>query len=77
MKYDRYTAMEITLSVPSVVADGLSSSRVTAMMTQLVNAGKLFRFHEGGTTYFSKCTVVDDMLYTIDEWKELKKSQKQ
>jgi hypothetical protein len=76
MKYDRYTAVEIALSVPSIVADGISSSRVSAMMTQLVNAGKLFGFYEGGTMYFSKCTFVDDMLYTIDEWKELKKSGK-
>ena len=48
-----YTAQDITNSVPSVVAAGLSGNRVTAMLTQLVNDGKLVKTIENRTAYYS------------------------
>ena len=39
----QYTSADLTKSVPSIVAAGISANRVTAMLTQLVADGTLVR----------------------------------
>lgn len=39
----QYTSADLTKSVPSIVAAGISANRVTAMLTQLVADGTLIR----------------------------------
>ena len=48
-----YAASDITKSVPSIVAAGLSSSRVTAMLTQLTNDGSIVRTEEKRKHFYS------------------------
>ena len=48
-----YLAADVVKGVPSVVAAGLSSSRVTAMLTQLVNDGSLVRTEDKRKHYYS------------------------
>lgn len=48
-----YTSMDIAESVPSIVAAGISASRVTAMMTQLVNDGAVIRTEDKRKMYYS------------------------
>ena len=49
----RYLSADITKSVPSIVAAGVSASRVTAMLTQLVNDGALVRTEDKRKNYYS------------------------
>lgn len=49
----KYLSADITKSVPSIVAAGVSASRVTAMLTQLVNDGALVRTEDKRKNYYS------------------------
>lgn len=48
-----YTAMDLVESVPSLVAAGLSVTRVSAMLQQLVNDGSLVRTEANRKSFFS------------------------
>ena len=48
-----YSSADLTKSVPSIVAAGISGSRVTAMLTQLVNAGAIVRTEEKRKGFYS------------------------
>lgn len=48
-----YTAMDLAESVPSIVAAGLSVTRVSAMLQQLVNDGALKRTDANRKSFFS------------------------
>ena len=48
-----YTSADLTKSVPALTAAGISGSRVTAMLTQLVNEGKLVRTEEKRKGFYS------------------------
>ena len=48
-----YSSADLTKSVPSIVAAGISGSRVTAMLTQLVNEGKVVRTEEKRKGFYS------------------------
>lgn len=43
---EQYAAADIVKGVPSIVAAGISTNRVTAMLTQLVNDGSVVRTTE-------------------------------
>ena len=49
----QYSAADITKGVPSIVAAGISANRVTAMLTQLVNAGTLVRTEDKRKNFYS------------------------
>ena len=54
MEPDRvYTLAEVHKGVPSIVASGISPSRVTACLTRLYNDGKLDRAEVKGKNYYS------------------------
>ncbi len=48
-----YTSAELTKSVPSIVAAGVTGARVTALLTQLSKAGKINRTEEKGKHFYS------------------------
>lgn len=48
-----YTIADIVKGVPSVVASGISGNRVTALMTQLREAGKVVRTEDKRKAYYS------------------------
>lgn len=48
-----YSVADLTKSVPSIVAAGISASRVTAMMTQLKNDGAVVRTEDKRKSFYS------------------------
>ena len=48
-----YTIADITKGVPSIVASGISGNRVTALMTQLKDAGKVVRTEDKRKAFYS------------------------
>lgn len=48
-----YSSADLTKSVPSIVAAGISGSRVTAMLTQLVASGAVVRTEEKRKGFYS------------------------
>lgn len=48
-----YSVADLTKSVPSIVAAGLSASRVTAMVTQLVGEGALVKTEDKRKSFYS------------------------
>lgn len=48
-----YTVADLAKSVPSIVAAGISASRVTAMMTQLKNDGAVVRTEDKRKSFYS------------------------
>ena len=48
-----YLSADVVKGVPSIVAAGLSGSRVVAMLTQLVNDGSLVRTEDKRKNYYS------------------------
>ena len=49
----KYTANEIMTNVPSIIASGMSVNRVSALLTQLVNANVLARTTESRKNYYA------------------------
>ena len=48
-----YTIADLVKGVPSVVASGISANRVTALMTQLREAGKVVRTEDKRKAFYS------------------------
>lgn len=48
-----YTIADLVKGVPSVVASGISANRVTALMTQLKEAGKVIRGEDKRKAFYS------------------------
>ena len=48
-----YASADIVKNVPSIVAAGVTSARVTAMLTQLFKDGRINRTEERGKHYYS------------------------
>lgn len=48
-----YSSADLTKSVPAIVENGISGSRVTAMLTQLVTSGAIVRTEEKRKGFYS------------------------
>ena len=56
---ERYTVGDLTESVPSIVACGMSANRVSALVNQLKNEGALIRKEISGKVYYEKNLTYD------------------
>lgn len=48
-----YSANDILVNVPSIIASGMSLNRVSALLTQLVNDGVIKRFTDKHKNYYT------------------------
>ena len=49
----KYTANDVLENVPSIIASGMTINRVSALLTQLVNANVIVRSTESRKNYYS------------------------